>query len=271
MLKTTSSFPIKLCALSSVLFLLLTSGVASAARNPHTRGWWLALEYGLASPAAAQRTTTEAMPLDPDPASTDYYYDNYLTNKRSNTVSVAVGGGYQFILSAVKEGVQWFPAIRAGAFYNNYLSSTIKGNMLQHQTTPFFNYAYKANSQVLWFDSQLDLLSWRKFTPFFEVGVGPSLNSTSGYNEDYFTPTISPSANFKSKSAVGFAWRLGLGVNYNLPWQNHAMSVGFVYRYANLGNAKTGTADTDTYPTMKEALSLPLKNNEFMLSLSYRI
>ena len=264
-----ASFPAKLTIIT--MATLLTS-TAFAAGNPNTRGWWLALEYGLVSPITAQNTATEAMPLDPDPASTDYYYDNYLTNKRGNTMSVAVGGGYQFMLPERMKGqVQWLPSYRLGAFYNNYLNSTINGNMLQHQTTPFFNYSYKVNSQVLWLDSQLDLLSWRRFTPFLEVGIGPSMNSTSNYNETYFTPTSSQSANFKAKSAINFAWRLGLGVNYNLPWQNHAMSVGFVYRYANLGNAKTGTADQDTYPTMKEPLNVPLKNNEFMLSLSYRL
>jgi opacity protein-like surface antigen len=256
----------------SVILLTSVSHASFAAGNAHARGWWLSLEYGLAAPIASQHTTTEAMPLDPDPESTNYYYDNYITNKRGTTMSIALGGGYQFMLrESLNGGVQWLPSYRLGAFYNNYLNSTVKGNMLQHQTTPFFNYAYKVNSQVLWLDAQLDLLSWRKFTPFFEVGVGPSLNATNGYNEDYFTPTISQSANFKAKSAVNFAWRLGLGVNYNLPWQNHAMNVGFVYRYADLGNAKTGTADQDTYPTMKEVLNIPLKNNEFMLNFSYHI
>jgi opacity protein-like surface antigen len=73
------------------------------------------------------------------------------------------------------------------------------------------------------------------------------------------------SADFASHTETEFAWRAGLGINYQ-PHVDSPLKIGAVVRYSDLGDAQTG--DSETYPTV-ESLTLPITNIELALQLGY--
>lgn len=146
------------------------------------------------------------------------------------------------------------------------MSANIDGKIYKWESsTVGYNYQYAVVSHVLWLDNQLDIISWKKLTPFVDAGLGSAFNTARNYTENPVELPPRPSAAFATKTNTQFAWRAGVGLNYALDWVKYVNQISLEYRYNDLGNANTGTSRT--YSSVNHALSHRLTHSEIILAL----
>jgi hypothetical protein len=226
--------------------------------------WWASLEGGAAFMQESHNNTVEPMPGVNLP-------DNYRNTGSENTGVFGAGIGYEFTRAKAHT---WFPSNRLGVFYDYYSPSAVSGQIEKWQTVTAYTYTIDVFSNTLWLGDQLDLFKWSYFTPFIEVGLGIAWNNASNYNERA-TPNnnddrdeCNGSAAFADHTTTSFAWRAGMGVNLTLPCSScEHWNVGLLYRYADLGHAKTGASDH--YPSVNKGIETELRSNEVLATLQY--
>lgn len=236
--------------------LLTSCAVAHAAPQ---NGWWLSLGGGIMA-----ATTPTAQDINWIAQSTPI---TYAPQTAGTGATVLLGYGYQYALESTL-----FPAIRLGAQYQYLAPITIKGGSTGSIIADY-DYQDKVSSNVLWLDSQFDIVTLGKFTPYIEVGVGAALNNFNGYSETYAADEVHPpvggnAMNFANKSSVQVATKAGVGINYNITVkQGKTLAIGAFYNYVNLGNANSGAAPLSGSPTLIQNL----QGNVFGLSVRYSL
>lgn len=224
---------------------------------------WVMLEAGATFTTTENHTNTVALPNNAPPV---FLYDDYITSQRDNGYLIGLSAGYEFALNE-KDDDDWFPSARLGLGYEFVGETKVSGQVHLYQEQPYYNYNYKTYSNVAWAIGQIDLFSVEQWTPFIDLGLGVSFNHAGEYNESRVNDHVHvrESANFASNTEAAFAWRAGLGINYQLdetsPW-----NIGAVVRYSDLGDVQTG--DSQTYSTV-ESLTLPINNIELALQAGY--
>lgn len=252
--------------MKNVLALALISGgilaqPAHAAIDPNI---WVTVEGGRDFAIQTTQTNTLSMPDSNLP-------DDYLLNNINNNWMAGVGVGYEFVRHSQlfpTAGDEWFPVDRVGVFYDYYSPKQVSGVINEYQSITAYNDHFSVHSNTLWLDNQLDLIHLHAFTPFIDLGIGAARNTASGYFEQPVAANDSPradSAAFGSNSNWALAYRAGFGVDYVLPTKQ-PMDIGLMYRYTDLGRAKTG--NSATYP-IGSISSGRLKSNEVSLALRY--
>ena len=205
---------------------------------------WLALEGGVDFSMHSTHSNVVTMPGV-------NLSDNYLLNHIQNTWMVGVGAGYQLIRPQTllpSLAAQWLPSDRLGIFYDYYAPRQLSGVINKYMTDTAYTDHVTVHSNTLWLDNQLDIAHVHAFTPFIDLSLGVSRNSTAGYAEAPTADNLSPradSAAFGAHNNLALAYRAGFGVNYHLATAQ-PMDVGIMYRYTDLGRAKTG--DSANYP-----------------------
>lgn len=227
--------------------------------------WWITMEGGYVFSTANSNSVSEPMPYASPPN------DYYVSQARNNTGLVGVGVSYQFNLPHwEKLSMEWFPTDRLGLFYDYYFPANIDGKIYKWESSTIgYDYHYTVVSHVVWLDNQLDIISWKKWTPFIDASIGCAFNIASDYSENPVELPPRPSAAFANHTNTQFAWRVGVGLSYALEWHKHVGHMSLEYRYSDLGNVSTGTSDT--YPSVNHALSQRLTNGEIMLALRYNL
>ena len=234
----------------------LISFLSAAHATPSMTGKWATIEGGYSFSLNPNNVSIEPMPNVNLP-------DNYLSTGLGNRGLVGVGAGLTFDLS-----YKALHSDRLGLMYNYYDNAPITGQIVKYQLIPTYSDSYNVNSNVLWVDNQLDLISLGQFLPFFDVAIGAVWHQTSGYQETPL-PNVSSqrvrldSAALASNTSTDFAWRVGLGGNFAV---TDKISLGLIYRYVNLGNAVTGASTY--YPTVG-GIHSNVAGNEAVLSLRY--
>lgn len=150
-------------------FFTYSTFAIPATQTPAPEGvlshWWITIEGGYALSTATSNTLSEPMPYVFPPN------DYYVSQARNNAGSVGAGVSYQFNLPYSKQlSNQWFPADRLGLFYDYYLPAHIDGKIYKWEgPTIGYDYQYVVVSHVVWLDNQLDIISWKKLTPFVDA------------------------------------------------------------------------------------------------------
>lgn len=239
--------------------------VTQATAESSLSHWWITIEGGYAFSTANNNTLSEPMPYVFSPN------DYYVSQARNNTGSVGAGISYQFNLPCWKKlSNQWFPTDRLGLFYDYYFPANIDGKIYKWESSTIgYDYQYVVVSHVVWLDNQLDIISWKKWTPFVDASIGSAFNTARHYRENPVELPPRPSAAFANHTNTQFAWRVGVGLNYALEWHECVGQISLEYRYSDLGNVNTGASVT--YPSVNHALSQRLTNSEIILALRYHL
>lgn len=224
---------------------------------------WVMLEGGATFSVNQDNTNTVALPNDAPPS---FLYDDYQTTERNDSYLIGVSVGYEFELDD-EELEPWFRNIRLGLGYEFVGETKMNGQVHLYQEQPYYNYDYETYSQVAWAIGQIDLITLEQFTPFIDLGLGISFNHAGEYNESRINDAVHvrESADFSDNTETEFAWRAGLGINYQYE-EDSPLTIGAVVRYSDLGDASTGSSQT--YPTVG-SLSEPITNIELALQLGY--
>lgn len=247
---------LQVTALIAAVFLSFMSFAAQ-------RTSWIILEAGATFSTTQDHTNTMALPNDAPPS---FLYDDYKTHQRDDGYLIGLSAGYEFEIE--QEQIEhWLPNARIGIGYEYVGETKVSGEVHLYQERPYYDYNYETYSNVAWGIAQLDLPNFSHFNPFIDIGLGISFNHAGEYHETRINDAVHVrnSADFSSNTETEFAWRAGLGLNYQLeeisPWK-----IGAIIRYSDLGDAKTG--DSETYPTV-ESLTLPITNIELALQVGY--
>jgi len=219
--------------------LFISSTVAATTTTP-----WVALEGGMDFSMQATHANVVPMPNVDLP-------DNYLFTHLHNTWMLGVGAGYQFTRPQSlfpSLAAKWLPSDRLGVFYDYYAPQQLSGVINKYMTNTAYTDHVTVHSHTLWLDNQLDIAQLHAFTPFVDLGLGLSQNTTADYAEAPTVDNLEPrgdSAAFARHNNWALAYRAGFGVNYHLATKQ-PMDIGMMYRYTNRGRAKTG--DSANYP-----------------------
>lgn len=173
------------------------------------------------------------------------------TGTHTNAAQFGGNGGYEFV------GKGRVPAIAIGlGLYGTPVGYTYRGQVIEtalgDAPNTLYNYRYTINSTRLMVETQFTWMV-RSFTPFINLGIGPTWNHLNNYHEFPVSSTgfvaVRP---FRSNTVTNFAYQAGLGIGYAFSFFPHTcdfkserISVG--YRYENLGNNSFGTRGS-VYP-----------------------
>ncbi|MGA2655726.1 MAG: hypothetical protein ABSF18_07085 [Gammaproteobacteria bacterium] len=250
----------KLLILSAPL-LCLSSGNAFADYD-ELDGLFLSIEAGVSFLDSPNNITVEPMPGVNFP-------DDYVNSGIDNVGIVGAGLGYAFTLN---DDDDWFFENRLGLYYDYYSKGKVDGYINKWQTTKTYDYTFTVNSNTLWLGDQLDLFEWNELIPFVEVGLGIAWNTAGKYSETPL-PEVpeqdrrDESAAFADHTRTEFAWRVGAGINVDLQDWTHGLTAGILYRFVDLGTAKTGASEN--YPTVVNSLETKLRSNELLGNIRY--
>lgn len=158
--------------------------------------------------------------------------------------SLSQGTAGSLAINAGREWQQtnfWFPRYALGLQYEHFFLSDIKGAITQYRLPQFLNYSYSwsTSADVLSVYGKINLLRYKGFSPFLNVGLGWAATHAGVLNEVAFagvTPRLAPG--FGTHTQNNFAYDLGAGIDYALSPQ---WSLSLAYRYQNLGTLRSST------------------------------
>jgi opacity protein-like surface antigen len=163
----------------------------------------------------------------------------FLNESFGSTGLVGVGVGYQFN--------NWFRSDVTGEYrFGSHLSVRDRipftdGGGQQGISNNW--YRGEASSLLFLVNGYVDLGTWNRITPFIGAGIGYVQHRNHGFTDQGFTyypatDFASPTGGYlKDKNHGNMAWALHAGASYRV---NNALSMEVAYRYANLGEARTG-------------------------------
>lgn len=145
-----------------------------------------------------------------------------------------------------------FPGMRAGFMYSHQGAQQRSGVIFDAVQPALFTntYKYQLQSDVVLFDQAFELVRWKNFTPYLHTGIGIAQNSVTQYQEvdgDYIT-----NYQFANKSTTGFAYVLGLGIDYKL---NRHWNLSVAYDYLNQGVVRLGQSTNSAITSPKNNLN----------------
>lgn len=190
--------------------------------------------------------------------------DLYTISKPNSEAGFSLYAGYRFTRP------QYFLPLYSIAFrYTHTLKTKIRGTVEQYSLPDFINYNYTLNfnSDIYSVEAKLDLYQFGSFFPYINMDIGLVNNTVSNYRETAVTgvtPRISPG--FKNSTDTGFAYDLGIGIDYLITSKCWA-SLG--YEYANFDKI-TGVGSNDNWTGQSISLGT-LKDNRVLLNIFYQI
>jgi hypothetical protein len=239
-------------------------GASPVAQQINQNGWWLAAGAGY---GAVKNTQTGYVYTG---GTTPPVPDVYSPAGNTNTYSVSVSGGYQWksakaLVLEQQNKLAWFSAVRLGVLLESLPSVTLKGQVNDGDQ---YNYQDKVSSNALFLLGQVDLFSWKNWSPFVEAAVGASLNQTNGYSESpngVSQPRANPAMG--SNTTIAFAYKVGAGLSYAIPNKPWVVSLG--YDYANWGHADTGLSTNSNNLIAFGPIPQTLQGNQVILTIRY--
>jgi len=231
----------------------------------NTKGWFIGASAGLVWPHLGANSTSVANGLDylPPPAN----YDLYSINRTPNTT-----GSFSFYA-----GYRWDRPSRIIPHYSlalhyEYLSQfSINGSVYQQSQVPstaIYSYSYDCSSNIFTLLGKIDLYDFHSFAPYLTFGLGIASTALEEYLESYLGGDSAARVNpgYQSKTSANFTYSLGMGVDYFI---TPKITASLGYKYADLGNVKSGSGVSDWSDT---SLSFgKLTTNTVLLSISYQL
>lgn len=150
---------------------------------------------------------------------------------------------------------------------SNYFSAN--GTILQFNNPEFENLGYKENIRSTTIMAEVRLLyaihAAKTIYPFVVAAAGEARNDTSDYSEYPLAgfAVTHPDA-FGGATSYSFTYAVGVGVE--MAMTDHVRA-GLSYRYANLGNARSGSMPTADSPAV--LIYNKITTNEVLASISY--
>lgn len=167
-----------------------------------------------------------------------YSQDIYSAQSPDASLLLGIGLGRYFELEH-----PWVKVASIGIQYQYFFANNINGNITQFSLPEFTNYQYTwpLATNIIVANGKLNFKDYKKFSPYFSLGLGGVLHQSDGYTESAYsnvTPRISP--NFSSSSNAQFAYLIGVGLDYPIGKQ-FILSAG--YQYSGLGKVQSGKGE----------------------------
>lgn len=192
-----------------------------------------------------------------------YNIDVYSGSSRSNGGIFTLTGGRSWKSENYK-----IQAYSLGVMWQYLFKNNLTGQITQYSDPTFLNYNYQLSttSNVILGYSKINLLSYKKLLPYFNVGLGGSINNTKKYHEEaleFVTARVSPQ--FQKQTNTQFAYLLGAGIDV---LANDNLSISAGYNYLNIGSLSTGYGlSTWSAARLNYGSS---STNEVLLTLNYK-
>ncbi len=166
---------------------------------------------------------------------TSYIYNGYApANYSSGIVAYGINGGYEFNLSPkvlLSLGLGIYQNLNHKAKGKVYLVASDTNNHMFDYEYNLLSTRFMAEGQLAW---QFCLGNKTKLIPFFSLGVGPSLNYVSNYNEQPVNQNHEVAAGFRSNTVTSLSYQVGGGVAFTVSDHSRLFTA---YKYADLGQA----------------------------------
>ncbi len=190
------------------------------------------------------------------------------------------GPGYEsgnFIVESIDIERKAIFGVGVGLEYNRWLRFDVTGEYRGNQRfkardynhVDGYNNDYSADLDG-WlglFNAYVDLYRWRGFTPYVGGGIGISAFEVENF-KDVNVVKVATFTGDASKTTTNFAWALYAGVGYDVT-PNLALDVA--YRYADLGDARTGRATNEDGLRWYTGLEIQdITSHDVLVSLRYR-
>ncbi len=221
--------------------------------------WYLSIGGGEQFPNDGNTVYVNNGSSFPSPYNTDIYSGSSRTNDGIFTLA----GGRTWSTSN-----HYIPAYSIGVMWQDLFRNKLNGQITQNSDPDFLNYNYELStaSNVILGYSKINILNYKKVLPYFNVGIGGTINRTKNYHEEALenvTARVSPQ--FKSDSKTQFAYLLGAGFDV-LANDNISLSAG--YNYLNTGKLATGYG-VSTWSTTRLDYGTG-STNEVLITLNYK-
>jgi opacity protein-like surface antigen len=192
------------------------------------------------------------------------YNSDQFSTRSSTEALLSAEAGYYW-----QRDAKYLPSYALSAYYNHLFTSNIGRQITQYSITNFQNYNYNwdVSSDVVLALAKLNLVQYRQFSPFFNVGIGAAFNHASNYNETALpgiVPRISPA--FSNNTSSSFAYNLGAGIDWQICPQ---LIVSLAYEFEDLGSVSSRYgATTWSQDTLRSAT---YQTNMALLKINYLI
>lgn len=225
-----------------------------------TGSWLIGADIGIVSPTFNDSITVPNGSNYAAPENVDLY----TTNVGSTPPLLGALIGYRW-----QRDETLFPATLLALRYQHLFSQNIKGQILQYSLPEFtnYNYTWDLNTNVVSLYSKIDIAQYKRFMPYFALGLGAAINNATAYQETALsgvTPRISPA--FASKTQTQFAYNVGAGVDFLLT-PKWIISLG--YDYQSFGDLSSG-AGQSTWAATQLSLGR-VATNTATIGISYLI
>ncbi|CAM2961667.1 SPOR domain-containing protein [Legionella worsleiensis] len=221
------------------------------------RSTYLGIDAGLVSTNSPDFMTVNNGSNYPPPEHVDSYSVDL---NRMTQIGLQIGSRW-------KTDNQWIPVYALALRYQHLFRKNIDGSITQYSLPEFTNYSYRwgINSNVVSLYSKMNVVSWGRFMPYVDAGIGVALNRGMYYSEAAYseiTPRVSPA--FRSGTIGQLSYNLGLGLDIALTEQL-LMSIG--YDFQSFGKMQSQNGMTTW---SGERLSLgTFKTNTGLVGLTY--
>jgi opacity protein-like surface antigen len=170
--------------------------------------------------------------------------DAYPTTANASSAMGGLNGGIE--LTDLSEWMN----IDLGLGFYGALAYQFRGSLIETPAgstgTALDNYQYTVSTMRLMLEAQANFI-FNHFSPFVNVGIGPSWNTAKQYKESPIPSSgYPPLPPFEERTSTSFAYQAGLGISYIFGYgssyavpQDQRLSLG--YRYASLGNISFGS------------------------------
>jgi opacity protein-like surface antigen len=194
--------------------------------------------------------------------SAPFNQDTYTINNPNASALLGIQVGHRWEFDN-----EWLTAFSLGALYQYFFTQGIDGQVIEFSTPEFTNYNYywKSASNLILANAKLNLINYKKFSPYINGGLGSAYNDNPSYAETPFsgvTPRTSPG--YTGNSGTRFAYIVGAGLDY---YYTPQLIVSVGYQYSNLGAQLSGYG-TQSWSSQRLNFGT-YQSNAFLVSLTY--
>lgn len=209
--------------------------------------WYYTFGAGMARPVINTSTLVDNNSGAISPFNNDIY-----TSNKGNNAAFLLEIGKRWTISDTR-----LKALSLGLQYQHFFPTDIGHQITQYSSPQFLNYSYDLDlsANILMLNAKVDLFSWKKITPFINVGGGILQLTASGYGETAYSgitartsPAFQRNENYQLtyQAGAGFSWELNpssfVSINYLYmpltkfatkggagPWSNRKLDFGDKY------------------------------------------
>jgi opacity protein-like surface antigen len=195
-------------------------------------------------------------------AAAPFNQDIYTINNPHMSTMLGIQLGHRWDFAT-----EWITAFSLGAQYQYFFAYHTSGQVMEFSLPEFTNYNYRwqSASNLILGNAKLNLIRYKKFSPYVNGGLGTAYNDNMNYSEiplGSVTPRTSP--DYAGNSGSQFAYILGAGLDY---YYNPQLIVSAGYQYSNLGTLFSGYG-AQTWSSQRLNFGT-YQSNAFLVGLTY--